>query len=308
MEASGDVDMHENKLTFAALQNGHMRAGGRGSAAVDESFSSAGGFDEGVGVTMADVMRLQHALDEARRTIGILEVKLSKSEYRQKSMSNMLQDIPSTLQVAQAEKRVLEAKLCKQVETHTFAISVLRSDAQNELKGLHHMLETEISDKRIMVQQLHKQAEMVDTLTERLEKQRKASLYQDGVHAMNTFADTFATGRVGDSNTSSATHMHNVRSPFTSFAVNPAAVETLSSPQKGGGTGVGMETSEANDSSNSGMSASFAFTAPPSFGPIKAETNIPFNVPAYDSGGATSVHANERNYNRLQQMMLSIKK
>ena len=49
------------------------------------------------------------------------------------------------------------------------------------------------------------------------------------------------------------------------------------------------------------------FVAPPS-SMANPEVILPFSVPAYDCDGHISVQANQRNYDRLQQMMLSIRR
>jgi hypothetical protein len=237
---------------------------------------------------------MKRGLNEARRQITLLEHKLVKSEYRYDTINKMLQDIPSTLQVAQAEKRVLENKLIKMNETHLFAITTIKSDTQKEINNLHQLLDVETNEKRQLAKQLQKNGELVENLNERMEQQRKSSFNTDNVNnKFQSFVESFHQSpsysfAADNSNVNGRQqYQYNPTSTSTSTGV---PVESISSPQKG----LSMSSS--------------SFVAPSSMkpNPNLTTSGYPFSVPAYDQAGSSNVNSNQQNYDRLQQMMLNI--
>jgi len=244
------------------------------------------GFEDGVGATMADVLTLQRALDEARRLISTLEAKLAKAEYRYDSINTMLQNVPSTLNVANAEKRVLEAKLQKQLETQSFSIAALRTDAQKEIASVKQLLARETAEKRALSAQMQQQADLVASLNERLDKQQQTLIHNSGFNA--TMASSFAdwapfTAPLAAFPPQVPTQQQK---PTQQQEQQYRHVEALSSPVK-------RPTSSFTPAWTAGRA------------PISAALP-PFHLLSYDHSTDSMLSVNEANFQRLQQAMLSI--
>ena len=252
---------------------------------------------EGVSATMADVLRLQRALDAARRMISGLEAKLAKAEYRYNSVNKLLQEIPSTLNVAQAEKRVLEAKLHKQLEIHNFAIAAVRADAQKDLTALQNLLNAETTEKRVLSDQMRQQAEMVASLNARLDKQQ-----QDLVHQ-----------RVQQSTMSSAAFIEQAALPLYPMHGQGSIAHTLTPIHPHAAFNVPhaeqqphLQTVRVRDVEP--LSSPVKRLPTSSFASVSRDPNPlpPFQILAYDHNADSIYTANQENFNRLQQAMLSL--
>ena len=273
----------EQRVLHRVLNSGNSGGGGGTPlASPSASGSHSMGFEDGVGATMADVLTLQRELDTARRIISSLEAKLAKAEYRYQSINTLLQNIPSTLNVANAEKRVLEAKLQKQLETHSFSMAALRTDAQKEVASLQQMLELETAEKRALSAQAQQQADLVATLNERLDKQQHALIQAGGFNA--TMASSFADWAPSMAPAAA----FPPQAPAQQQQQQTRHVEALSSPVRR-------------------PLSSYTPTGSPGKTPATDAASLqPFHLLAYDHSADSMLSVNQDNFNRLQQALLSI--
>ena len=292
--------------------------------------------NNGVTATMADVLTLQRALDNARRVISTLEAKLAKAEYRYSSVNKMLQNIPSTLNVAQAEKRVLEAQLEKQLESSAFAVATVRADSYKELMSLRRLLDLETQEKRNLSQQMRSQSDMVAQLNERIEDLQKTLFQLQGYGTTLSFSDINApvlpyvasSSQWSQTQTQGPTHGQWQEGSY-SYPPSPVRSsrlqeESLSSPIKGdshshhghshgqgyanGGSSSSSSFifSENNNNNNSANATGNGNVAGIPASTNTAENNASFQMLSYDMRAGSILSANEQNYQRLEQAMLSI--
>jgi hypothetical protein len=170
---------------------------------------------------------------------------------------------------------VLEAKLQKQLETHSFSIAALRADAQKEIASLQQMLQLETSEKRALSVQMRQQADLVASLNERLDKQQQTLIYAGGFNA--TMASSFADWAPAAFPPLAPAQQQQQQQPARH-------VESLSSPFKR-------------------PASSFTPTGSPGKPPPPVP---PFHLLSYDHSADSMISVNQGNFNRLQQALLSI--
>jgi hypothetical protein len=97
-----------------------------------------------------------------------LEDRLMRAEARVQLLTQQLENMPASLTVAQAEKRVLEAKLAKAIEAHDFNIQKLQFNAVQKIQEMNAFLELERQEKESLQAQLHDQQSTIHRLTHHL--------------------------------------------------------------------------------------------------------------------------------------------
>lgn len=97
-----------------------------------------------------------------------LEDRLIRAEARVQLLTQQLESMPPSLTVAQAEKRVLEAKLSKAIEAHDFNMQKLQANAVTKIQEINAFLDLERQEKEQLQEQLRDAQATIHRLTHHL--------------------------------------------------------------------------------------------------------------------------------------------
>ena len=166
-----------------------------------------------------------------------LEDRLIRAEARVQLLTQQLESMPPSLTVAQAEKRVLEAKLSKAIEAHDFNMQKLQANAVTKIQEINAFLDLERQEKEQLQEQLRDAQATIHRLTHHLKMLQAAhetrgtreALLQAG-HTGATAHHHTATPRMS---TATALDILKQPSPLVSYSttgatsVREAALSTL---------------------------------------------------------------------------------
>lgn len=124
----------------------------------------------------------KNCLDSLTFSFNQLEEKLVQTETRNLCLVQQIQSMPASLQIAQAEKRVLEAKLEKLMEANSFQLLASESEANKVMRELKFQLELATSEKNDALTQLHSQQETIHQLTKSVHSLQLQVNYQQDIH------------------------------------------------------------------------------------------------------------------------------
>ena len=239
-----------------------------------------------------DLNELQALENEHKREKRNLEIKLQKAEYRAVAISKMFQQIPSTLQVAQAEKRILQAKLEKNLETSNMLVESAQHDAKREVHQLTKILESATEEKSLMANQMKHQSDIIQQLNSRLEKQEKQLLSRSP--DMDQFTFSLPTSKTSDPRARQQQHQQPSVSLMCTYPSDQNQTSQQSSPYRNRNNAMVApnKTEYGDESINESKSGS---------------AQLPMSMLSYDRKGDSVMEANFANFNRLQQMMMAIK-
>lgn len=105
-----------------------------------------------------------------------LQEELRRSELRARMLSEQIQSTPMSLSVAQAEKRVLEAKLVKTAEAYEVNVQRIQTHAVRQIQEVRAFLEMEKKEKAALEDKVRDQAATIHQLTHHLKLLHSQSL------------------------------------------------------------------------------------------------------------------------------------
>jgi len=105
-----------------------------------------------------------------------LRKELVDAEKKIILLNEQLARLPPSLHVAMAEKRVLEAKLAKAIDTGDTKVRLLEKQKEKAIHELHSVLSTELSEKEGLRNTAHEQALTIHQLTLHLKLLQDASI------------------------------------------------------------------------------------------------------------------------------------
>lgn len=108
-----------------------------------------------------------------------MQNRINYLEIRSKVLEDQIHSMPSTLQVAQAEKKVIEMKTSKIIENMMNENTLLKQQCIQQHKELHALLSIEVAEKESLRDRVKEQALTVHQLTNSLK------LLQDQLHNIN---------------------------------------------------------------------------------------------------------------------------
>lgn len=108
-----------------------------------------------------------------------LQNRINYLEVRSKVLEDQIHSMPSSLQVAQAEKKVIEMKMSKIIENMATENAILKQQCIQQNKELHTLLSIEVAEKESLRDRVKEQAVTVHQLTNSLK------LLQDQLHHIN---------------------------------------------------------------------------------------------------------------------------
>lgn len=135
---------------------------GDGDGAVHAGRGSEGGR------AREEVDALTEALNESQKMQDDFKQRLYKAESRCAALEIQIQSMPASLQIAVAEKRVLEAKLEKAVDAHDAQMSYHRDEAQKTKDELEAFLSIQATEKAKLRDKVQQQAQTIHQLTHHL--------------------------------------------------------------------------------------------------------------------------------------------
>lgn len=127
-----------------------------------------------------------------------LQEELKRTKLRLHLLSEQIQSMPSSLSVAQAEKRVLENKLQKATEAYEINIQRIQDHAIHKIHEIGAFLELEKQEKELLQCKLAEQRETIHQLTHHLKLLQSSSST-----TTSAYKNTFSTSNNNYNNTTS---------------------------------------------------------------------------------------------------------
>jgi hypothetical protein len=125
-----------------------------------------------------DNQELRHKCDN-HESDSKLRKDLVDAEKKIILLNEQLARLPPSLHVAMAEKRVLEAKLAKAIDTGDTKVRLLEKQKEKAIHELHSVLSTELSEKEALRNTAQEQALTIHQLTLHLKLLQDASIEND---------------------------------------------------------------------------------------------------------------------------------
>ncbi len=136
---------------------------------------------EEIALWKSQVVSLKAQLEEilSNNNPSEMQNRINYLEIRSKVLEDQIHSMPSTLQVAQAEKKVIEMKTSKIIENMMNENAILKQQSIQQNKELHTLLSIEVAEKESLRDRVKEQALTVHQLTNSLK------LLQDQLHNIN---------------------------------------------------------------------------------------------------------------------------
>ena len=176
------------------------------------------------------LVNLQHDNQELRykcdnhESDSKLRKELVDAEKKIILLNEQLARLPPSLHVAMAEKRVLEAKLAKAIDTGDTKVRLLEKQKEKAIHELHSVLSTELSEKEALRNTAQEQALTIHQLTLHLKLLQDASIENEREHSkydieksilLSDFESEYNNNNLDTSQVSNGSHRWGIESRRT---------------------------------------------------------------------------------------------